>query len=390
MFRRGVTWGCNMRRPFGRVLPVIALMGLVTLAEACGRTDAKAPAAVPPPAAVTTVTVKVGDVPIVNELVGQTQSSHTVNIYARVSGFLERRVYTEGAIVKEGQTLFLMDPKPFQAQVEQAKAALAMQAATLANARANLERVKPLVELNALSRKDLDDATGQFQTAAASVEQAKAQLETAQLNLSYTTIVSPIAGITGAALQTEGTYIDATSQNSQLTTVMALSPIWVTFSVSENQYQWYTEGLRTGGLRGSREGIVDLVLVDGSIFPHRGTITFTSPSFDQKTGMYLLRASVDNPQGVLRPNQFVRARLKGLVRAHAILLPQRAVQQGPKGHFVWVVNHDNKAEQQPVVPGDWHDRDVFIEQGLQAGERVIVDGGLTLQPGQAVAPQPAR
>lgn len=336
------------------------------------------------PAEVAVVTVIPRNVPVSVEYVAQTQSSHQVNIQARVSGFLDRRVYTEGAIVKAGQVLFLMDKKPFQAQLDGAAAALARQKAALETARLNLERTRPLAAQNALSQKDLDDATGSFESSAASVEQAKSQLETAQLNLSYCTITSPVTGITGAALQQDGAYIN--QQNSQLTSVSVLSPIWVNFSLSENEMQRYHDQVARKLLVPPKNGNyeVDIIMVDGSLFPHKGRITFAAPAFDPQTGTFLIRVNVDNPGGILRPNQYVRARLKGAIRPRAIVVPQRAVQQGAKGHFVWVVSKDGKAEQRPVTVGEWYGNDWFVTEGLRGGDRVVVDGGLTLQPGAPV------
>jgi membrane fusion protein (multidrug efflux system) len=310
-----------------------------------------------------------------------------VNIQARIAGFLDRRVYTEGAMVREGQTLFLMDPKPLQAQVDQAVAALTANEAALATAKANLDRIKPLAAQNALSQKDLDDATGTFLTSQAAVAQSKAQLETARLNLSYATISSPVTGLAGSAQQADGTYISPT--NSLLTTVFVLSPIWVNFSISENEAQSFRDQVRTGRLRLPADGnyIVEILLVDGSRYPHQGRITFADPSFNSQTGTFQVRASVINPDGLLRPNQFVRAKIKGAVRPNAILVPQRAVQQGAKGHFVWVVK-DGKAEFRPVKVGDWLGSDWFISEGLGKGEEVVVDGVLTLAPGAPVAAKP--
>ncbi|MGE5346215.1 MAG: efflux RND transporter periplasmic adaptor subunit [Acidithiobacillales bacterium] len=345
--------------------------------------------AAPPSPVVSVVTVAPADVPVSAEFIGQTQSSHLVNIQARVSGFLDRRMYTEGAIVKEGQVLFQMDPKPFQAQLDQARAALAQAEAAKETARLDLDRIKPLTALNAMSQKDLDDATGSYQSAAAAVEQAKAQVDTAQLNLSYTTITSPIDGISSSAKQTDGTYISP--QNSLLTTVAALDPIWVNFSLSENQMQSFSNQIKTGRLRPPPHDSynMEIVLVDGSIFPYMGKITFAEPSFNPQTGTFLIRGTVENPRGVLRPNQYVRTRLKGATRPNAILVPQRAVQQGSKGHFVWVVGGDGKAEQRPVVMGDWQGDDWFVSEGLKAGDRVVVDGGLTLRSGAQVTVKPA-
>lgn len=342
-------------------------------------------AATQPPPLVSVITISQKDVPIASEYVAQTQSSHLVNIQARVSGFLDKRLYTEGALVKEGQVLFQMDPKPFKVQLDQAVAALVKQEAALETARLNLERTKPLTEQNALSQRDLDDATGQYQSAAAAVEQAKAQVETARLNLSYTTITSPVTGVSSSAQQTDGTYISA--QNSLLTTVAVLSPIWVNFSLSENEMQRYRNALSRGLLRAPKDENyeIEVILSDGSLFPHTGRITFAEPSYNAQTGTFLLRASVNNPAGILRPNQFVRVRVKGAVILKSFLVPQRAVQQGSKGHFVWVVDKEGKAEQRPVVVGEWHGDDWFIFEGLRAGEQVVVDGGLTLHPGMPVS-----
>jgi len=328
------------------------------------------------------------DVPVVFEYVAQTQSSHLVNIQARVSGFLDKRMYTEGALVKEGQVLFQMDAKPFQVQLDQAKAALARQEAALETSRLNLARTKPLAEQNALSQKDLEDAKGRYESDAAAVEQAKAQVETAKLNLSYTTITSPVTGVSSSALQTDGTYISA--QNSLLTTVAVLSPMWVNFSVSENEMQIYREQIAKGLLRipAGERYTIEVILVDGSVFPYMGQITFAEPSYNAQTGTFLIRASVNNPKGILRPNQYVRARMKGAIRPRAILVPQRTVQQGPKGNFVWVVGKESKIELRPVEVGEWHGDGWFIFEGLRNGDRVVVDGGLTLQPGMSVSIKP--
>ena len=360
---------------------LVALVVVAVLAiSGCGR-KASGPPQATGPLEVTSVTVTPRDAPAVFEFVAQTQSSRQVNIQARVSGFLEKRVYTEGSVVKEGQVLFLMDQRPFQVQVDAHAAELAKQQASLDMARANLERTKPLAEQDALSQKDLDDATGQFHAAEAAVEGAMAKLESAKLDLSYCTIFSPVAGITGAAQQQDGTYISP--QNSLLTTVAVLSPIWVNFSLSENELQRYRDEAAKGLLRAPASGEyeVEVVLPDGSLFPHTGRITFASPSYSAQTGTFMLRASVDNPDGVLRPNQYVRARIKGATRPSAILVPQRAVQQGAEGHFVWVVGKGDTAEERPVVVGTWLGDEWFISEGLHAGDRVVVDGFLGLRAG---------
>jgi membrane fusion protein (multidrug efflux system) len=366
-----------------RALPAAcALMLAMALVAGCGKEEKKA--AAPAPIDVTTLTVARQDVPVVATYVAQTQSSQAVNIQARVSGFLDQRVYAEGAMVKAGQVMFQMDKKPFQAQVDATAAALQRNEAALEVARANLARIRPLAQQNALSQKDLDDAQGQYEQAAAAVAQSKAQLESAKLDLSYTTITSPVTGVSSFAAVAEGTYVDA--KNAQLTTVSVLTPMWVNFSISENEVERLRRDVKAGALRmpPSSSFVVEIELGDGTTFPHTGRITFADPSYNPQTGTFLIRASVDNPNGVLRPNQYVRTRLVGALRPNAIVVPQRAVQQGAKGHYVWVVGKDGKAEQRPVQVGDWHGDDWFVAQGLESGDRVVVDGTLRLSPGAAV------
>jgi membrane fusion protein (multidrug efflux system) len=363
-----------------------ALLGAMLLVAGCGEPPKPPPKGTPE---VSVLTVMARDVPVTAVYVAQTQSSQAVNIQARVSGFLDKRTYVEGSVVKAGQVLFQMDPKPFQAQVAAAQAALQRNQAAADVAKANLARVKPLAAQNALSQKDLDDATGQLEQTAAAVEQSKAQLLEAQLNLSYTTIRSPVDGVSSYAAVADGTYLNP--QNAQLTTVSVLTPMWINFSVSENQMERIRDEVRKGQLRLPEGGrfVVEIEMVDGSLFPFTGRITFADPSYNSSTGTFLLRATVDNPTGVLRPNQYVRARLKGALRPNAIVVQQRAVQQNAKGHFVWVVNKQNEAELRPIVVGEWFGGDGWIvSEGLQGGEQVVVDGGIRLAPGAKVIAKP--
>jgi len=360
---------------------LIAILAGLALLAGCGK---EVPKLAPPPLEVSILTVKARDVDLSREYIAQTQSSQAVNIQARVSGFLDKRVYTEGSVVKAGQVLFRMDQKPFQAQLDAANAALQRNQAALQVATANLNRTKPLAAKNALSQKDLDDAQGQYEQSAAAVEQSKAQVESAKLDLSYTVITSPVNGVSSYAAVADGTYLSP--QNAQLTTVSVLTPMWVNFSLSENEYLRIQNDVRDGRLKlpADREMTVEIVQPDGSLFPFTGKITFADPNYNAQTGTFLIRATVDNPKGVLRPNQYVRARLKGAVRPNAILVPQRAVQQGAKGHFAWVVNKDGKAELRPLVVGDWYGDSWFVSEGLVAGDRVVVDGGQRLSPGATV------
>jgi membrane fusion protein (multidrug efflux system) len=364
------------------VFTTVAACGV--LLSGCGREAPKPPEK--GPASVMVLTVERKDVPVTPIYVAQTQSSQAVNVQARVSGFLDKRMYVEGSVVKAGQVLFQMDQKPFQAQVDAQAAALQRSQAAMEVAKSNLARTKPLTAQNALSQKDLDDATGQYEQAAAAVEQGKAQLQEAQLNLGYTTITSPVDGVSSFAVVADGTYLNP--QNAQLTTVSVLSPLWVNFSVSENSMERVRGEVRNGTLRLPEGGLftVEIEMVDGSIFPFTGRITFADPSYNPTTGTFLLRATVNNPNGVLRPNQYVRVRLNGAIHPNAIMIPQRAVQQSAKGHFVWVIGKEDQAEMRPVTVGDWQGEGWLITEGLEAGERVVVDGTLRLTQGAKVKP----
>ncbi len=359
----------------------IAFAGVV-LASGCSKEAPKAEAR--PPVEVSVMKVAPRDAPVTYEFVGQTQSSHQVQIRARVAGFLDKRLYTEGAVVKSGQQLFQQDPKPFQAQLDAAKGALAEQKARLQTANDNLAQVKPLAALKALSVKDLDDATGQQQAAAAAVQTAQANVETAKLNLSYTRIASPVTGLSSFARVQDGAYVSA--ENSLLTYVEQVDPIWVNFSISENQMLAVRGEQKAGRLKlpPKDEYVVELVLADGSVFPKRGRVTFANADYDPQTGTFLLRATLPNPEGGLRPGQFVRVRVLGAQRPNAMLVPQQSVLQGAKGHFVILVDKDGKALLRNVEVGPWLGDDWFINSGLQAGDTVVTDGMARLSPGAAV------
>jgi len=328
------------------------------------------------------MTITPRDTPVVFEFTAQTESSREVQIRARVDGFLDRRTYVEGSLVKSGETMFLMDRKPFEAALQTAKGQLSQQQARYQVAKANLARVQPLVAQNALSKKDLDDAVGGEAQAAAAVIAAKGEVDTALLNLSYTTIKSPLTGLSSFAKQQDGSYVTAT-QSGLLTTVYQLNPIWVNFSVSENEMLRYRDQIATGHLRFPPENnfTVSLVLADGSVYAEHGSIDFANPAFSTETGTFLVRAVFDNPKAVLRPGQFVRARVAGAIRPNAILVPQRAVLQGSKSHFLWVVDAESKGRQRVVEVGEWQGDDWFITDGLKPGERVVVDGAIRVTAG---------
>ncbi|AMO21882.1 efflux RND transporter periplasmic adaptor subunit [Ramlibacter solisilvae] len=371
-----------------RQLMCVAALVPIALAGGCGG-GKKAPAAGPMVAEVTTVTVQSREVPYLYEFVGQTESSQQVEIRARVEGFLEKRMYTEGTPVKPGQVMFVMDKKPFQAALQAAEGELAQQKARLTTARANLNRVRPLVQEDALAKKELDDAQGQEQAAAAAVESAQAKVINAKLNLGYTTITAPVAGLSSFAKVQDGAYVNA--QNSLLTYVAKLDPMRVNFSVSENETLRLRSDLSKGRLKPSQDDkyMVDVVLADGSTFPTAGRITFADAAFSETTGTFLIRAELPNPQGTLRPGQFVRVKVRGFSRLNAIIVPQVAMQEGPRGTYVWIVGPDGKAAQRTVEAGVWMGDNWLVDSGLKDGEHVIVGGFLKLAPGVAVKETPA-
>jgi membrane fusion protein (multidrug efflux system) len=346
----------------------------------------------PPPtqrvADVTAMPIEPRDAPAMFEFVGQTQSSREVEIRARVDGFLENRVYTEGALVRDGQVLFVMDKKPFEASLQQARGELAQQRAKLNVAEANLARVKPLADQNAVSKKDLDDAVGNEQSARAAVLTAEGSVRQAELNVSYATVASPLTGLSSSARIQDGAYVNAS--NNLLTTVAQLDPMWVNFSVSENAHLRLRDSVGKGEIKlpPGENFDVELVLADGTVFQNRGKISFADPSFSKETGTFLVRATFANQKGTLKPGQFVRVRVLGATRPNAILVPQRAVHQGAKSHFVWVVGKDGKAEQRAVAAGVWSGDDWIISQGLRAGEQVVVDGGIRVAPGATLKVTP--
>jgi membrane fusion protein (multidrug efflux system) len=359
-------------------LLLVALVASLLL-TACGKKEPEAQAR--PPAPVTVLRIEPRDTPVTFEYVGQTESTRQVQIRARVDGFLDSRVYREGSLVKAGDLMFLQDPKPFQAALDAAKGGLAQQEARLQTTRDNLKRVRPLTAQKALSEKDLDDAVGQEQAAAAAVDAAKANVQQAELNLGYTKITTPVTGLASFAKVQDGSYVSAA--NSLLTYVARIDTLWVNFSVSENDILDMRSEQAAGRLRlpPHEDFVVEIVLANGSVFPRTGRITFRNADYDVTTGTFLLRATFDNPDATLRPGQFVRVRISGAVRPKAILVPQQAVLQGANGHFVMVVDKDDEAQIHQVEVGPWHGNDWFILSGLAAGDLVVTDGVAHLTPG---------
>ena len=365
----------------GLTLTVLILGG-------CGHQLAPPP---PPPVEVTAVTVASRDVPIVKEYVGQTESSRQVEIRARVEGYLRKTANLEGSLVHAGDFLFQIDPGPLQLIADGTRAAEQDKQSVADNARENLARLKPLFAQNAVSKKDYDDAVALEKSASAALAASQAEDARARMNLGYARITSPLSGLASRSLLSEGSYINP-AMNGLLTTVSQVDPILANFSISEDEKLSLDREVEAGTLRFPAHNafVVQMVLSDGRTLQSNGTLDFAAPSVDPQTGGFALRASFPNQAMVVRPGQFVRLRVKGLVRVGAILVPQRAVMQGQAGRFVYVVNAGGQAEVRPVAMGDWQGDQWFVLSGLKPGERVIVGGIIKVQPGAPlkVSPEP--
>ncbi len=333
---------------------------------------------------VTVEIIKHADIPVTFEYIGVVQSSHEVEIRARVTGYLDQIAYKEGLFVKKSELLFQLDPRSFQAALEKAQAQVVGEQAVLWQAERAVKRFLPLYEQHAASQRDLDNALAQEMSANAQVLAAQAQLTEAQVNLSYTTIRSPVDGLAAQANYRVGALISP--GQDLLTTVSVMDPIWVNFSISEQDVLRSQQDRASGRLLfpPNDNFAVQLILADKSVFPETGRVSFASPTYDSKTGTMMIRVSLPNPDNTLRPGQFVRVKITGALRPNAIVVPQRSVVQSKNGTFVFIVDQENKAQTRLIDPGPWNDNDWIIYGGLNNGDKVIVDGVNKVLPGTPV------
>jgi membrane fusion protein (multidrug efflux system) len=353
-------------------------LGVVLLAG-CGK--GKTPALPTPSVTVTPVIQK--DVPISFEWVSTLDGNVNATIRAQVQGYLTKQLYKEGEIVKQGQVLFEIDPRTFQAAYDEAKAQVAMNQAKWEQAKSTLARVKPLAEQRALSQKDLDDAVASEKASKASLETAKAELEKARLNLSFTRINSPIDGIAGIAKAQIGNLISPQSSD-ELTTVSQVNPIKAYISISEKEYLGAVQYLK-GSLKDAK---LDLILSNGSIYPNKGAFSTVDRQIDVKTGTMKVEALFPNPDNILRPGQFAKVRAIVATRKNAILIPQRCLTELQGQFQVGVVNPDKMVDIRTVKTAQKIDDLVIIEDGLKPGELVVVEGTQKLKQGITVNPSP--
>jgi len=348
-----------------------------------------------PPAVVAVQEVKARTVPVEFEYPAQTAGSREVEVRARVNGILLKRNFTEGAAVRAGQSLFSLDSAPYEAIVTRAEADVAAAEARLSAASRNAKRMKPLFEARAASQKDFDDAVSAEEVGAADVKAAKARLAEARLNLGYTKVESPVSGVTSRALKSEGSLIPG--PEVLLTTVSQVDPIYVNFGLSESEQSRLKRDAEAGKLTLPKDNRFDVTIrfEDGTTYSRPGKLLFTDVRLNSVTGTSDARAELPNPEGRVRPGQFVRAILKGAERPEAIAVPQRAVMEGPQGKMVYLMSPDSKAMPRPVTVGEWTGSDWIITSGLAPGDKVIVDGlakiffpGAPVQVGDPNAPPP--
>jgi len=361
----------------------LALLALLSL-SACKSTPTQPP---PSPVKVSTVTVATATVPVSRVFVGQVQSINLVEVRSKVAGYLIKQSFEEGKIVQEGQELFVIDPKPFQAALDAANAALAEAKARLDVTERNLIRAKSLIATNAISQRDLDNAVASKSSAEAAVQGATANVESAQLNLEYATIKSPITGLIGRSLKKVGSLMSVSlGDDGVMARITPLGEMNVNFGISEAEYLGFKKDLKEKRISAPEDGVflVDLRLSDGTTHPQTGRVKFREPIIDRTTGTIAVTATIPDPDDLLIPGQFVRVVVKGMTKPDAIVVPQRAILQGQKGKIVYTVEGGNTASPRTVEVGEWIGEDWEVLSGLKAGDIIAVDGAVKLQPGAPV------
>ena len=334
------------------------------------------------------VTIETQPIPDEPEFIGQAEASRPVEIRPQVTGILKAVLYREGRDVKKGDQLYQIDPVPFQAAVAGAQAKIAQADARLVQARQDLARVKPLLMEQAVSQKDVDDAVAQDLAARALLQAAQAELAKTQFDLDNTLITAPINGLIERSRYYEGRLVSA--QTDLLTVIHQVDPMYVVVSVPETFILKRRRDIETKRIE--HPGVYKLrgalTLMDGTVYPGEGVLDLMEPGLRTETGARQVRITFPNPKRILLPGQFVKVRFKGDVKTEAVLVPQRAVLQGPTGSFVFVVNDEDKAEMRDVVASDWKGSQWLIDAGLKAGDRVVVNGLMKIGPGAPVKPVP--
>lgn len=373
-------------------LQKINLVFLVLLVASLAACNKKTEGATPPagmamPAMpVSVIELQATSVPISAEAVAQTEGAKEVEIRPRVGGILLKKMFEEGAPIKAGQAMFLIDPVPFQIALSNAKAQLAQQQSRVEQTQREAQRLQGLLATQSISQRESDNAASDNAVARASLAQYEASVREAQLNLSYTTVTSPLSGIAGRFEFSEGALVSPNT--SLLTTVSQISPIWVRFSLSDSEV-----AALGGRLTESNVKKVNLVLPDGSEYKQSGKLNFAASQIDPTLGTQQLRAAFENPDHLLLPGQFVRARITTGTRDGVFLVPQTSVLTGDQGKFVYVADKDKEGKTvaaiRPIQEGGWQGSNWVILSGLKTGDQVITDNLIKVRPGAPVAPHPS-
>jgi len=375
---------------FVRRLPVaLAVFGLPALFATVLQAEDKPAATAPPPPPVTIEVAKSSVVPVTLEYAARTAGYREVEVRAQVSGILQRRTYEEGRPVKEGQVLFRIDPRPYQAALGQAQGALAQAQARYRQTDRDLIRIRELQKKGFASESELDRYISNFEQAKADVEAARANVQAKQIDLNYTTVTAPISGMASKEVRSEGSLVAAADPGSSLLTKLTqLDPVYVNFAYPDTEAARLRDGVQSGRLSLPADGKLsaELHFGDGSQYPIDGVVDFTDSFVNTGTGTVNARAVVPNPKNQLIPGQFVRVLVKGITRKNAVTLPERALAQGPRGTFVYVVDKDGFARVRQVTTSQTVNGRWVIEAGVDAGDRVIVDGLIKVRPDQPVKP----
>jgi len=370
--------------PLDRGLPfALAVLAAFT----CSSALANPAAATPPPAPVLVEQTKLEDLAFYLEYPGRTAGYREVQVRAQVSGILQQRSYQEGSQVKQGQVLFSIDPRTYQAALARAKGALAQEQARYRQTERDLRRIRELQKKGFASESELDNAISNFEQSKANIEAAKAEVQSKQIDLDYTTVEAPISGITSKEAVSEGSLIVASDPNSSLLTqITQLDPIYVNYAYADREAARLREAVQNSVVRlpEGNQLTAEIIFGDGSLYAHKGKVDFTDSLVDKGTGTVSARAIVPNSEQALLPGQFVRIRISGMVRPNSITVPEKALAQGPAGNFVYVVDEQGLAQARPVDTDMINQGRWVIRSGLKEGERVIVDGLIRVRPKQPV------
>ena len=375
------------------ILIVGAIGAFLVLRGTQHKPDAQVSAAAAPakPMQVEVLPLEPATVPARPRFLGQTEASLVVEIRSRVKGFIVERAFEEGQKVEQGQVLIRIDPRPFETDLESAKADLASAEARLDQAKQQLKRYEELFSRGSVSPTELEEWQATERVASALVDTTKSRIAQAELDLSFTTIEAPVAGVVGRVTRDIGSYVDDSSTNSLIATLRRVDPIYVRYSVSEQEILRWRRMAAEGRVTDPKveELTLEVALADGTRYAHEGRINFVDVLVDPSTGTSVIRGTVPNPEGALVPGQYVHVTVLGIDYLNTLLVPQRAVLHSASGPMVYVVGADGLAQQRTVVLGDWVGDGWVVESGLNAGERIIGDRLMQVRQGMPVEARPA-